>query len=97
MGIYEHLVNHMLNKYKTILLSSLHVIKVFLHIYFGDYDPQFSTLLNYNPTILTIVLILYLRIQMPISYEYQTYNNILLVQYPQQTKTINLSTLNRRI
>ena len=97
MGIYEHLVNHMLNKYKTILLSSLHVIKVFLHIYFGDYDPQFLTLLNHNPTILTIVLILYLCIQMPISYEYQTYNNILLVQYPQQTKTINLSTLNRRI
>ena len=43
MDIYEHLVNRILNKYKTILLSSLDVMKVFLHIYFGDYDPQFST------------------------------------------------------
>ena len=45
MGIYEHLVNHTVNKYKTILLLSLHVIEMFLHIYFGKYDPQFSTIL----------------------------------------------------
>ena len=41
--VYEHFVNHMLNKYKNFsILSSLHVMKAFLHIYFGDYDPQFS-------------------------------------------------------
>ena len=38
MGIYEHLVNHILNKYKTILLSSLYVMKMLLRIYFRDYD-----------------------------------------------------------
>ena len=51
MGIYEHLVNHILSKYKTILLSSLHVMKVLLHIYFGNYDQQFSTVI---PTSLNI-------------------------------------------
>ena len=43
-GIYEHPVDHILNKYKIILLLSLRVMQVFLHIYFGDYEPQFSTI-----------------------------------------------------
>ena len=34
--IDEYLVNHILNKSETILISILSVIKVLLHIYFSD-------------------------------------------------------------
>ena len=44
MCIYEYLVNHIFNKYEIILISFLHVMWVFLYIYFGDYDLQFSTI-----------------------------------------------------
>lgn len=32
IGIYDHLVNHILNKYKSILLSSVFAMKMFLLI-----------------------------------------------------------------
>ena len=44
MYIDEDPVHHLLNKFKIILIRILSVTLVFLYFYFGNSDPQFSTL-----------------------------------------------------